>query len=209
MHWYQYLSLTCLAIALIVYIRQFYRLVKLGSPKDVSQKTGNVNKAQVYSYTIAMMPNHKESAYLHIPSFASGMVFHVGTFLGILFFFIFFFINPIAFPMGLRLVLAGIFLITAICGFALFLKRMFVRKMRTLSHYDDYISNALTTFFQVFTGLFLIMGDLFSPCYYVMVSLLLLYMPIGKLRHLLYFFAARYHLGFFYGWRNTWPPQKL
>ena len=33
-------------------------------------------------------------------------------------------------------------------------------------------------------------------------------MTVGKLKHVVYFFAARYHLGFFYGWRNVWPPHK-
>jgi hypothetical protein len=33
-------------------------------------------------------------------------------------------------------------------------------------------------------------------------------MPLGKLRHVVYYFAARYHLGFFYGWRNVWPNHE-
>ena len=33
-------------------------------------------------------------------------------------------------------------------------------------------------------------------------------MPLGKLRHAVYYFAARYHLGFFYGWRNVWPNKE-
>jgi hypothetical protein len=45
--------------------------------------------------------------------------------------------------------------------------------------------------------------------YYLTYSLLMLYIPIGKLRHTVYFFAARYHLGYFFGWRGVWPPAKL
>ena len=47
------------------------------------------------------------------------------------------------------------------------------------------------------------------PSYYLTYSLLMLYIPIGKLRHTVYFFAARYHLGYFFGWRGVWPPAKL
>ena len=44
--------------------------------------------------------------------------------------------------------------------------------------------------------------------YYIITTILLLYMPVGKLKHLVYYFSARYHLGFFYGWRNVWPQKK-
>jgi len=44
--------------------------------------------------------------------------------------------------------------------------------------------------------------------YYISSILLFLYMPLGKLRHAVYYFAARYHLGFFYGWRNVWPNNE-
>jgi hypothetical protein len=37
----------------------------------------------------------------------------------------------------------------------------------------------------------------------------MLYIPAGKLRHTVYFFAARYHLGYFFGWRGVWPPGKV
>ena len=44
--------------------------------------------------------------------------------------------------------------------------------------------------------------------YFLEASLLMLYLPVGKLRHTIYFFAARYHLGYFFGYRGTWPPVK-
>jgi hypothetical protein len=44
--------------------------------------------------------------------------------------------------------------------------------------------------------------------YFIAISLLFLYFPLGKLKHAIYFFAARYQLGFFYGWRGVWPPQN-
>ena len=41
------------------------------------------------------------------------------------------------------------------------------------------------------------------PLYYIAFSIFLIWIPIGKTRHLLYFFYARYHLGAFYGRRGT------
>jgi hypothetical protein len=45
----------------------------------------------------------------------------------------------------------------------------------------------------------------FAAYYFIFAGVLFLYLPSGKLKHSLYFFAARYHLGFFYGWRGIWP----
>ncbi len=207
MIWYQYLSLGALAVFLIAMLWHFIRLIKEGKPKDLSTKSGNLPKAEVYAYTIAMMPNHKESAYLHLPSFTAGIFFHIGIFLSILLFFLFFFISPTLFPQWLQMVLALCIGICGLCGFGLFIKRMIVKKMRELSHLDDFLSNFFTTLFQFFTAIYLIAGS-FAPIYYILVTILLLYIPMGKLKHMLYFFAARFHLGYFYGWRNSWPPQK-
>jgi nitrate reductase gamma subunit len=98
--------------------------------------------------------------------------------------------------------------VSAICGISLLLKRLLMKKLRTLSTWDDYLSNLLTTFFQVVTAFYLIFLSDAATYYYIFASILLLYLPVGKLRHAVYFFAARYQLGFFYGWRNSWPPKK-
>ena len=37
---------------------------------------------------------------------------------------------------------------------------------------------------------------------------LFFYLPLGKLKHLVYFFAARYQLGIFYGRRGVWPARR-
>lgn len=208
MIWYQYLSLACLIVCFVACLWHFIRLIRLGKPKDLSKKSGNIAKAEIYSYTGAMMPNKKESAYLHIPSFTLGIFFHIGTLIGILLFILSFFFIPEVVPCWLTTILSIILLVGAISGLSLLIKRIIVKKMRELSNADDFLSNFLTTLFQAISLIYLVIGSNFATPYYLVVSLLLLYIPVGKLRHVIYFFAARYHLGFFYGWRNSWPPQK-
>lgn len=213
MYWYQYMALGCLAICFFALLWHFVRLVRLGKPKDLSSKSGSIAKAEVYSYTTAMLPNQKESAYLHIPTFTAGIFFHIGTFIALALFVVFFFAGPELFRKWLILAILMLLMLLglalgAFSGFILLLKRMFSKKLRTLSTLDDYLSNFLTTLFQIFTGFYLMFGDIFAPYYYIVASIILLYIPVGKLRHVVYFFAARYQLGFFYGWRNSWPPKK-
>lgn len=208
MTYYQYISLICATICFTACLWHIFLLLKKGIPKDLSQKSGNIAKAELYSYTIAMLPGQKESAYMHKPTFTLGIIFHIGTFAALLLFGTLFFVQLKLFPFWIKQAICIVLILGAISGFTLFIKRIALKKLRNLSNLDDFVSNLLTTLFQFFSVQYLICEQQSTTCYYIVVSLLLLYIPIGKLRHVIYFFAARYHLGFFYGWRNTWPPFK-
>jgi hypothetical protein len=90
------------------------------------------------------------------------------------------------------------------------------KELSSLSSPDDYISNILVNLFQAASVMMMwyrfqtggAVPFLTDLIYYLTFSALLLYIPAGKLRHLVYFFAARYHLGYFYGSRGTWPPAS-
>lgn len=209
----QIISLIALAICIVIFLFYFIRILRLGKPKEYSVKSGDVKKGVVYSNTVAMMPNNKESAYLHLPSYALGMLFHVGTFSSFLLFFLSFFNFFNQWLQNDRFIhyLIPLFLlVTFVCGTLLLFKRFVSKDLRALSNVDDYLSNSFTTLFHLFTLLYLTFPNLPTIIflYYLFATLLFLYMPIGKLRHLLYYFSARFHLGFFFGWRNVWPIKK-
>jgi hypothetical protein len=120
-------------------------------------------------------------------------------------------------PQGLLAKAILLFLcVSAGSGIAILIKRIAKKELRALSNPDDFISNFLVTLFQIITLAVLIYPIIQSsnlpillPSYYLIYAILMLYIPVGKLRHTLYFFAARYHLGYFFGWRGIWPPGKL
>jgi len=203
------MALAALILCKVLFIVRLWSLVRKGAPKDFSKGSGSVCKGVVYSYTKAMMPHNKESAYLHLPTFIAGLVFHAGIFVSILAFIWFILTEIVDFPTPefVAGICCGFLLVTACCGAAILLKRVFKKELRALSCADDYISNGITTLFQMATA-----GYLFchQPLpYYVVASLFFLWLPIGKTRHVLYFFAARFHLGFFYGRRGSWPPCNV
>lgn len=208
MEWYQWLSIAALAYCTLAFIYRFIRLITMGVPKDLSQKSGNVANAVIYAYTAAMSPNNKESAYLHLPTFTLGIFFHLGTFLaiGIFFWLIIDSFLGIGTPQIITHLLCAACLITSLCGFAILIKRGAKKELRELSGFDDYFSNSITSLVQLFTALYFLFPQL-AVTYYILVALLFLWMPTGKTKHVLYFFFARYHLGFFYGWRGTWPVK--
>jgi hypothetical protein len=234
LQWYQWMALAALGICILALVLHFLRLLRLGKPQDYSIPAGKTGKAIAYAFTGAMSPARKESAYLHLPTYSAGILYHTGTFLSMFLFF--FFISGI-FPQGLFAKIIIAFLaISAGCGAAILVKRIVRKELRILSNPDDFISNILVTLFQFSTILVLLtllfptsplppfpaspppgfLASLlpsYSPIvlqsYYLLYTLLMLYIPVGKLRHTIYFFAARYQLGVFYGWRGVWPLRKL
>ncbi|MCX6159796.1 MAG: hypothetical protein NTV87_00465 [Ignavibacteriae bacterium] len=177
----------------------------MGSPKDYSHKKGNLKAAISYSFTGAMNPLRKESAYLHLPTYTAGILYHSGTFISFALYFLLLFNIEIA--DSIKWILICFLTASSLSGSGILVKRITLKKLRHLSNPDDYISNLLVTVFQIFT-LIVLLEESFSPYYFICISLLFLYLPIGKLKHSLYYFSARYHLGFFYGWRGIWPLKS-
>ena len=207
----QWLAIAATVYCFVSLFIHFVKIVRLGAPKDKSEPSGSVKEGVIYSNTRAMMPTEKESAYLHLPSYAVGILFHIGIFCCLLFFVLSFFpfFNRWLSSGGMWL-LAIPAAIGAVCGILLFFRRLVSNDLKVLSMPDDFISTCLVAFFQLMTTLYLLFPatKAVTILYYISSILLLLYMPLGKLRHVVYFFAARYHLGFFYGWRNVWPKRE-
>lgn len=205
MEWYQGVAMSCLAVCIANCLFHFYRLIRLGKPKDYSCRTGNIEQAVFYSFTGAMSPVKKESAFLHLPTYTAGMIYHLGTFLA------FFLCILLLFPTGivswLRWVIFGCLMISGSCGVGILIKRFTISKLRSLSNPDDYLANLLVTAFQLLGGVAIISTG-YLPAWFILSGLLFLYIPLSKLKHMIYFFAARFQLGFFYGWRNVWPPNN-
>ncbi len=205
MPWYHWIALTALLICLTAFGYHFVRLIRLGKPRDYAKPAGKPASGIIYSFTAGMNPVNKESAFLHLPTYTAGVIFHIASFVSLLIFTLLLAgIQPGA---AFSTILAVVAIAGAVSGVAMLIRRAADQKLRTLSSPDDYLSNAIVSLFHAMTALVLITGQ-FIPTYMLLTALLLLYMPVGKLKHAVYFFAARYHLGLFYGWRDVWPPPK-
>lgn len=205
MDWYQLLAVFAAIVCISSCLTHAIRLIRLGAPVDYSQSIGSTDDGARYSISRAMSPMKKESAFMHLPTYTAGILYHLGTFLS-LFLFILFVAG--VYPQGIMsYIIIAVLLISCLSGFGILIKRISKPQLRSLSNPDDYISNLLVSIVQLLTALVLIWPET-AAIYFVAVSMFLLYLPLGKLKHVVYFFAARYHLGFFYGWRGVWPPKK-
>ena len=212
----QPVSIVAMAFCIAMCMWHCVRLIKLGAPKDLSQPSGSVTAGVVYSNTGAMMPRQKESAYKHLPTYTAGILFHIGSFIALLSFLLlipsvvgyFFFQHPL-----LSTLIALYLWLSAFCGIGLVIKRLFSKKLRPISNVDDYFAIILVTLFHLVSALvftafaFNEYSYILFATYFLVATLLFIYLPYSKLKHVVYYFAARYHLGFFYGRRGTWPPK--
>lgn len=205
MYWFEWIALVALAICLAGLAQHVIRLIRLGIRDDYSARAGNPVAGVAYSFTGGMDPRNKESAYLNLPTYVSGVIFHIAVFAAIVLFFLLLSgINPVQ---PVSLILSVVTFSGAVTGIGMLIKRVTNKKLRYLSNADDYISLMLVIIFLTLAG-FTLLFPVVYPAFMLASALLLLYMPLGKLRHAVYFFAARIHLGRFYGWRNVWPPRK-
>lgn len=205
MEYYQLILLAAFLLCLLQLGARIIKIFRAGAPKDYSAPIGNKNKAIGYSFTGAMSPKHKESAYLHLPTYAAGIIYHLGTFFGIVWLVLL--LVGVTLPDIVVQISAILLFCGAAAGLGILIKRIVAPKMRQLSNADDFISNILVTGYQAFLGIALLMPQ-YVPHMMIFTAVLFLYMPVGKLRHCAYFFAARLHLGYFFGHRGVWPIKK-
>ena len=172
--------------------------------KEYAVRAGSVIQGIIYNFTWAMTPKHKETIRLHIFEFAIGVVMHIGIFLG--------FIRVIQliispqlvrfYPMFWNFILGLSFL----CSFYLFARRIVSAELRKLSIPDDYIS-ILLVFGFLFMDLLTEFRQVSISNFLIYASVLFLYVPLGKLRHALFFFLARAEYGGRMGYRGAYPTK--
>ena len=178
--------------------------VRRGGP-DYSQPAGSPARGLLYNLTLGMLPTRKESARLHPGKFAVGIVMHLGT-LACLALVVVSLIDADAGLRGLTL-LRPLVAVALLAGLYLLVRRGVSRNLRAMSVPDDYVAIALTC---GLLGLSLA-APLFAQGRATLLgyaAVLLVYLPLGKLRHAVFFFLSRGELGSRLGYRGAYPPLR-
>ncbi|HHS13669.1 MAG TPA: hypothetical protein ENN03_07895 [bacterium] len=197
--------LSGLGVFLLSAVYQWIRVFINANTEDFTQPKGTVLPAFAYALTGAMMPHKKETAFLHLPTYWMGIAYHLGSFVALAWLPVHFFEWRI--PDSIMIVCAAVLIPSVFSGLIILIKRISVSSLRHLSSPDDYFSNALVTLFQAISSMALL-GII--PVFLVLSigGLLLMYIPVGKLRHVIFFLIARFFLSWFYGRRGVWPPKR-
>lgn len=177
--------------------RSWGRRVWFASP------AGRPGRGIAWALGAGLSPMAKESGREHLPVYLLGVTYHAGLLASLLIL-----LGSVqgAFP-GREIPAAAGWpsLVGALAGTALLARRVADRQLRAISCPDDFLANALATGFALLAGLRAMM-PVTEPGLGVAAILLFVYAPLGKIRHCLFFFATRAHMGAWFGRRGVLPP---
>lgn len=171
-------------------------------PADNSPIKGSLPKGIQYAFTTGMMPWAKESTRIHMIAYLRGIGFHIGIFaaIGAVI------LSPFwgYLPPLLSLLLFWVLILGALLGAAGGVMRIAEHNLRGLSLPDDHFAVWLTTLFIAVAGL-AVLNEAFMIPMYIVSAIVFVYVPLGKIRHCLYFFFSRLFFGKFFGRRAVFP----
>lgn len=178
-------------------------------PADKSPLKGNPQHGITYAFTVGMMPWAKESSRIHVIAYLRGIGFHVGIFtaIGALLISPFWGFLPTMLSTLLMIVLG----LGSLLGAAGGVMRIAEHNLRGLSLLDDHFAVWLVTIWMAAAALALWNAGVLIP-FYILSAITLAYIPLGKIRHCLYFFFSRLFFGKFFGRRAVFPhpePVKI
>lgn len=197
-----WLSILWAAAALAVQVIMAGR----GGRRDFSRRAGDPGRGVIYNFTTAMTPTRKEAARRHPAEFATGMVFHAGTIMALASVPVLLLSPTIG--SGMVAFCRPLFAVSFIAGLVLFVRRLASRNLRLMSAPDDYVAILVTCGLLVFV-FYSRPGFQGQIPLMVYAAMLFVYLPIGKLRHIAFFFAARADLGYRLGHRGVYPLDRL
>jgi len=190
-----------LASLIILVLKTF----SFGKKPFYAESRGEGKKGIFYAFANGMMPWEKESAGKHLPTYVSGILYHGGIFSAFLY--LLSLIIPFRFSSPVLLFFRIIIGLGFLCGLGLFLKRNLYAPLRKISCPDDFASNLIVDLFLAFAFFSAFFPGL-MPFFYLIAILMFFYIPLGKIRHCVFFFYIRILFGLFYGRRGVLPPSK-
>jgi hypothetical protein len=191
-------AIYCLAALVFLVARTFV----FGKRQLFAKPQGDPIGGIVYAFGRGMLPWEKESASKHLPTFFAGIFYHLGIFGAFVILVVI--LLSAAMPQSLTQLLRLLCVLGLLSGLGLLAKRIAQAHMRFISNPDDYVSNVFVELLLA-AALITTYSPSFSPLILSIAILLLIYIPVGKIRHCFFFFYSRMLFGRFYGRRGTLP----
>jgi len=179
------------------------RVLARGRATYLAPASGSSARGVAYAFGAGMLPGAKESAREHRATYLAGVAYHLGVFAALVTF-----VAAVAgqeLPAPVRIPVLVLLAAGCAAGLALAGRRATSATLRALSVPDDYLANLLTDLF-VAAALAAAIAPAATPLFLAVSIPFFLYLPLGKVRHCVFFFVSRTFFGAFYGRRNVFPP---
>ncbi len=198
----QLTALAGLVVAVAGLAARWREITRRPAPLDRAPAKGDPARGVLYAFTLGMAPWSKESTRIHALPYLRGVGFHLAVFVGL--------VALAARPAwtmltpAIRDAVALVLVVGAVLAAAGSVMRLREPNLRALSNPDDHLSIWLVAAFLALTALAVWSARFVVPMY-LSAGLLFAYIPLGKIRHCLYFFFARRSFGRFAGRRGVLP----
>lgn len=196
------LTLAAAAFSLAALIVLLVRTFSYGWREYLSAPRGDAGKGIIYAFGRGML--EKESVALHRPTFIGGILYHGAIFAGLLYLF-----WTVLWPKTEPPLWAfrPVLLAGAAVGLSLLTKRAAKPHLRHLSCPDDFFANLFVDVFLA-TAFARTLFPQLEPALLCVSILLFVYIPLGKVRHCVFFFFTRFVFGLHYGRRGALPGSS-
>ncbi len=168
--------------------------------KDRSVPKDSAARGVLYAFTTGMAPWAKESTRLHLAAYLRGILFHVGIFAGLLTFLAAPWLET--FNSSVRTTVALLTAFGGAMGVLGGILRIGERNLRHISTPDDHASVWIVSLFLLTASAALFSSE-WLPVFFIVASLMLVYAPVSKIRHCIYFYFARLFYGLHIGRRGV------
>jgi hypothetical protein len=155
-----------------------------------------------YAFTTAFLPWAKESGRHHLATYLAGITFHAGIFAMLARLVLT--LVPIVPPRPVEQALAVLFAAALAAGLGLLVRRRRDPELRAISVPDDLVANLMVDV-ALGAALAATLAPAALPLFQIAGAALLLYAPLGKLRHMLFLLTSRAVTGRAYGRRGVFP----
>lgn len=192
-------ALACL-VSVYALVWQARRAQSLGRPSVEAPPRGRERDGLAYAFGRGLAPWAKEGGRHHLLVYVAGVIYHAGIVTSLLLALLALAGAPWpAYATGIAAPLLGVALVA---GLGLLVRRVATPRLRALSSPDDFVSNFAATLL-VASALVAVGAGGSTPSLLVVLTLVLLYAPLGKIRHCVFFFLARARFGRFIGRRGV------
>jgi len=196
--------LAALLVSVVAFVAQRARL-GVAVPPALAPPRGSASAGVRYAFTTAFAPWAKDSARNHLASYLAGIVYHLAVF--VMFVILLASVLVPVLPRGIARAGGALLAVGALCGLALLVKRTVDPALRSLTVPDDLLANVLVTG-TLAAGAAVMVAPTALPVFQLIGGVVLLYAPLGKLRHMLFLFTSRRFWGEFYGRRGVRPAPR-
>ncbi len=190
--------LFCLVVLTVRVMRTF----AFGRRPTYAHPRGSSFAGILYAFGPGMLPWEKESAAKHIWTYVGGILYHLGILMAMLF--LATVLLSISLPQTFLQPVRILLIIGLVSGVTLLIKRTIKPQMRSLSGADDYLANTLVDLLLL-SALAATFEETMLVPFLAVAIIIFIYIPLGKLRHCVFFFYSRVLFGDFFGKRGVVP----